>query len=78
MKLVAVTEVPKKRGGFRRLQKLIDEFVKSEHTAVKVEYDSNDYGSPTICYSCMCVAVKRSKHPVYVTKRGDEVYLVKV
>lgn len=76
MKLVPVDQIPKMNSR-HRLQELIEEFVNTDAKIVKVEFGEDDYKSPTVCRSCLAAAVKRSKHPVKVWRRGNEIFLSK-
>ena len=71
MKLIPVDQIPK-MNGYHKLQELIEEF-----TNVKVEFSETDYKSPAICRSCLAAAIKRSKRPVKVWRRGNEIFLSK-
>lgn len=74
MKLIPVDTIPKMNAR-HRLQSLIEEFVSGEAQIVKVDFGKDDYKSPTVCRSCLAVAIKRSKHPIKVWRRGDEIFL---
>lgn len=76
MKLIPVDTMPK-AGGYHKLQELIEEFVNSDAKIVKVDFNEDDYKSPTVCRSCLAAAIKRSKRSVKVWKRGNEVFLSK-
>lgn len=76
MKLIPVEQIPKVTG-YHKLQDLIEEFVNSDTKIVKVDFTEDDYKSPTVCRSCLAAAVKRSKRPVKVWRRGNEIFLSK-
>lgn len=78
MKLVKVKELPKGKASKHNLQNTIQEFVNSDDRIVKVDIDAHEYKSIRVCYSCMGVAAKRSKHPVKVHIRNGVVYLEKI
>lgn len=77
MTLIKVDYLPKKRAK-KRLQDFIKEFADSEMEIAKVNFTDQDYKSPNICRNCMAVAIRKSKRPVKVCQRGDEIYLVKL
>ena len=52
MKLIPVDTMPK-AGGYHKLQELIEEFVNSDAKIVKVDFNEDDYKSPTVCRSCL-------------------------
>ena len=60
MKLTPVDQIPK-MNGYHKLQELIEEFT--------------NYKSPAVCRSCLAAAIKRSKRPVKVWRRGNEIFL---
>lgn len=78
MKLVKVKELPKTKPPRHNLQDIIQEFVNSDDRIVKIDIDAHEYKSIHVCYSCMGVAAKRSKHPVKVHIRDGVVYLEKI
>lgn len=78
MKLVKVKELPKGKASKHNLQDIIQEFVNSDNRIVKIDIDAHEYKSIYVCYSCMGVAAKRSKHPVKVHIRNGVVYLEKI
>ena len=77
MKLIRVDTLPKKNVK-KRVQEFIKEFADSDMKIAKVDFTERDYKSPRVCYSCIGVAIRRSKRPVRVCMRGDEVYLTKL
>ena len=74
MKLIPVDQIPK-MNGYHKLQELIEEITNAK--IVKVEFSETDYKSPAICRSCLAAAIKRSKRPVKVWRRGNEIFLSK-
>ena len=74
MKLIPVDQIPK-MNGYHKLQELIEEFTNGDAKIVKVEFSETDYKSPAICRSCLAAAIKRSKRPVKVWRRGNEIFL---
>ena len=76
MKLIPVDQIPK-MNGYHKLQELIEEFTNGDAKIVKVEFSETDYKSPAICRSCLAAAIKRSKRPVKVWRRGNEIILSK-
>lgn len=78
MKLIPVNEIPKKSTTKKRLQSLIEEFVDSTDTMVRIDFTPDDYKSATVCCSCMRIAIKRSGRPIGATLRSGKVYLYKI
>ena len=76
MKLIPVDQIPK-MNGYHKLQELIEEFTNGDAKIVKVEFSETDYKSPAICRSCLAAAIKRSKRPAKVWRRGNEIFLSK-
>ena len=72
MKLIPVDQIPK-MNGYHKLQELIEEFTNGDAKIVKVEFSETDYKSPAVCRSCLAAAIKRSKRPVKVWRRGNEI-----
>lgn len=70
MKLTPVDQIPK-MNGYHKLQELIEEFTNGDAKIVKVEFSETDYKSPAVCRSCLAAAIKRSKRPVKVWRRGN-------
>lgn len=66
MKLTPVDQIPK-MNGYHKLQELIEEFTNGDA--------KTDYKSPAVCRSCLAAAIKRSKRPVKVWRRGNEIFL---
>lgn len=71
MKLTPVDQIPK-MNGYHKLQELIEEFTNGDAKIVKVEFSETDYKSPAVCRSCLAAAIKRSKRPVKVWRRGKD------
>lgn len=76
MKLIPVESIPRMKSN-HKLQELIETFVNGDANIVKVEFDVDDYKSPTVCRSCLAAAIKRSGHYIRVWRRGDEIFLSK-
>lgn len=74
MKLTPVDQIPK-MNGYHKLQELIEEITNGDAKIVKVEFSETDYKSPAVCRSCLAAAIKRSKRPVKVWRRGNEIFL---
>ena len=74
MKLTPVGQIPK-MNGYHKLQELIEEFTNGDAKIVKVEFSETDYKPPAVCRSCLAAANKRSKRPVKVGRRGNEISL---
>lgn len=77
MKFTPVDHVPEPKRAYNKLQKLIDDFVKSPHEVVKCHFEEGEYASSSVCYSVLRLAAKRSRHGVKVLKRGNDIYLSK-
>lgn len=77
MKLVAVDNVPTIMKANHKLQKLIEEFAHSDAKVCKVEIEDREYKSIRTACEAMRVAIKRSKRPIKVHFRRDEIYLSK-
>ena len=77
MKLVAVEQVPGRREN-NKLQKLLEEFVYSKADVVKVNIEDSEYKSVHVAYNVLAVAVRRSKRPIKVHIRGNDIYLAKI
>lgn len=78
MKLQYVDSLPSARRGKHDVQNLIKEFVDSDAKIAKVDFNEHDYKSPSVCRNCIAVSVKRSRRPVKVHQRGNDVYLTKI
>ena len=77
MKLIPVENVPEPRRRKKQLQEIIEGFVFSEAEIAKIEFGDKDYKTPKVAYSCLHVAVKRSKRPIKVVWRDSEIYFIK-
>lgn len=79
MKLTFVEDVSMKRVKTNHnLQNLIKEFADSNHKVAKVDFTEEDYANAKSCRYALREAIRRSKRPVTVFQRGDEVYLAKM
>ena len=76
MKLIPVDQIPK-MNGYHKLQELIEEFTNGDAKIVKVDLARPIINPPAICRSCLAAAIKRSKRPVKVWRRGNEIFLSK-
>lgn len=61
-----------------KLSVFIDNFCNSDHKVMKIEFTTEDYVSTKSCYNTWQVAARRSKRPVKVVQRNNEVYLIKI
>lgn len=77
MKLVAVEKVPERREN-NKLQKLIKDFADSNAKVVKITLGDREYASLESAYSVIGNACRRSKRPIKIHRRGDELYLAKI
>ncbi len=75
MKTKPVDSMP--RRGKHKLQDFISEFVRSDEKIVEVIFDSNDYKSPKVCYSCLHLAARNMNSGIKVHIRGDKVFMEK-
>ena len=76
MKFVEVTEVPVKKQ-YHPLKSKWEEFMAMNVKVVKVDLDENEYKTIDGARSVMAISVKRMGYPITVTKRGDEIYLIR-
>lgn len=74
MKLTPVDQIPK-MNGYHKLQELIEEFTNGDAKIVKVEFSETDYKSPAVAGLVWPRPSKRSKRPVKVWRRGNEIFL---
>ena len=73
MKLLPVDVIP--RAPKKKLQKFIDDFVKSEVPRVEIIYVPGEYQNGQSCYSSFYNAVKRSGYRIRVTSVGDRTFM---
>ena len=76
MKFVEVEKVPGQRTN-HRLKDKWDEFMAMNIKVAKIELDENDYKSITTAKSVMAVSIKRYGYPITITRRGNDLYLVR-
>lgn len=73
MKLIPVDVIP--RAPKKKLQFLIDDFVKHNVPRVEVTYAPGEYKNPHSCYSSFYKAAKRSGYRIRVTSVGDRTFM---
>ena len=65
------------RGRDCKLQSIINEFVKSEKSVVKLEFAAKEYKDTNSAYIAFAQAIKRMKMPhIKVCKRKDEIFMI--
>lgn len=77
MKLVAVEQVPEVKK-YHKLQEMLKQFADSNAEVVKIDFDDGEYKSLDVARNVLGVAVKNSKRPIRVMKRGNDIYLAKI
>ena len=73
MKLIPVDVIP--RAPKKKLQKFIDDFVKSEVPRVEIIYAPGEYRNSRSCYSSFYKAVKLSGYKLRVVGVGDRTFM---
>jgi hypothetical protein len=73
MRLVPIEKIP--AASKKKLQKFIDDFVKSEVPRVEVTYAPGEYRNGRSCYSSFYTAAKRSGYRIRVTSVGDRTFM---
>ena len=76
MKFVEVKEVPGMRK-YHPLKNKWDEFMAMNVKVAKVDLSEHDYKSAAVAHSVMSISIKRFGYPITVTRRGDEIYLIR-
>lgn len=76
MKFVEVKEVPGVRQNNPLKSKWV-EFMAMNVKVAKVDLSEHEYKSATVAQSVMSVSIKRFGYPITVTRRGDELYLIR-
>lgn len=79
MKLTPVEKLPEgvKKGPYT-VYKKIEEFCRSAHRVVKIEFDDGEYTNVKSCYNTWHKAAQRSKLPVRIHKIKNEIYMIKI
>ena len=81
MKLIPISEEEMdviKRKSYNKLNKIIEEFVKSSNEVVKVKYKEGEYTSRDSCANSLRRAAKRmGYYSIKIIKRGSDIYLSK-
>jgi hypothetical protein len=73
MRLVPIEKIP--AASKKKLQKFIDDFVKSEVPRVEIIYAPSEYRNSNSCYSSFYMAAKRSGYRIRVTSVGDRTFM---
>lgn len=76
MKFVEVKEVPE-RTHKKDLRKILEDFMTTNIKVAKVDFNDGDYKEARYCANSIAVAVRRAALPITVTRRGEEVYLIR-
>lgn len=76
MKLVQIEYVPEIKQN-HRLKDAWDEFMGMNVKIAKAELDTNEYRSVSVAASVWSVSIRRYGYPINVTRRGDEIYLIR-
>lgn len=76
MKFTAVKEVPGNRT-YNPLKSKWDEFMAMNVKVAKVDLDEKEYCSIEVARSVMSVSIKHFGYPITITKRGNEIYLIR-
>lgn len=77
MKLTFVDTLPEVRKDPHGLQAIISEFMDSGYRFAKLEFGENDYKNSAVAYNSIHSAIRASKRAVKISKRGDELYLIR-
>ncbi len=77
MKMTPVDKVPGRNKPKKHLQMMLDEFMKSEASVVRLNISPDDYSNLIVARSCIAIAATRSGYPIKVFKRKDDIYLSK-
>ena len=80
MVLGRIESLPKKRGTLNNLQGILRDFMDSGYGLTRVTLTELDrpYKSIYSFRASLCCAVKRSRYPVRVKMRGEEVFLIRI
>jgi hypothetical protein len=76
MKFVEVKEVPNKRN-YNPLRSKWEEFMAMNIKVAKIDFEGRNYSSVEGARATMAISVKRAGLPITVTRRGDEIYLIR-
>lgn len=76
MKFVEVKEVPG-RTIKKNLYGYLNEFMTMDIKVAKVEFNKMEYKTVISAYLCIYRAVQKSRLPLRVMKRNDEIFLVR-
>ena len=81
MKLVTVSmeeiNKPSVRSPQKNVRKLLDEFWESGNPIMRVDYDVNEYVSPSSAKSSFLGAIKRSGYNVITIVKNGKLYLIR-
>ena len=76
MKFVKVNEITEQKK-YHPLKNKWEEFMAMNVKIVKVDLDEHEYSSAEVARSVMAISIKRMGYPITVTRRGDEIYLIR-
>ena len=76
MKFVEVKEVPDQKK-YHPLKSKWEEFMAMNVKVVKVDLDEHEYKSIEVAARTMMLSIRRFGYPITVTKRGNELYLIR-
>ena len=74
MKFKAIEELP--RAKKKHLQKFLEDFMNSGEAYVEVIFSDHEYKNSKSCYSCMCMAARRSKQAIRVARIDGRAFLI--
>ena len=79
MKLVPVDSIPKAthKPNKIKLKEMLEDFVHSQNTIVKVNYTKEDYSNVYSCVQSLCKVRDFHGFPIRVVQRGCDIYLKK-
>lgn len=76
MKFVEVKEVPDQKK-YHELKSKWEEFMAMNVKVAKVDLDEEEYKSPEVAARTMMLSIKRFGFPITVTRRRNEIYLIR-
>lgn len=76
MKFVEVEKVPGLQK-YHPLKSKWDEFMAMNVKVAKVDLDENEYSNIEVARATMAISVKRMGYPITVTRRQNEIYLIR-
>ena len=76
MKFVEVKDIPDRKK-YHGLKSKWEEFMAMNVKVVKVDLDEEEYKSPDVAARTMTLSIKRYGYPITVTRRRNEIYLIR-